>query len=764
MGHSWRRFCLFLVASVTAAHGAISSVSDSFQIDGPLVADPIEKYFGQVAAASNCFLFAWLDAREGVYGARIELDGTTTNTVGTRLSGVVDGRFPEFDLASDGDTFLAVWRSILATNAGIRGTLIDNNGNPLPGELLISTNVDAQSVVVTAYGSGYFVAWLEPVGNYQAIRGARITTAGQALDTNGFLITQYTWVNKPIQVAGHGETVLIGYSKAISYPPNVSDAWAVLVTLGEQVRVGQPFAVSSEPSPQEVEAIAWWRDQFLVVWSTISEGSFQNTLRGSFVDSLGRVFTAPLNYTESDQDFSISHVTLAVTSTGGVLGWRSDWIGSRRPSEWRSTELTSNAVAIITSPFPVLPDLPVIDIASGLNYYPSSWPHELAATGDTLFLNRNARSYFVRTAQGTLVTNENFIKSTPNQTDAAIASNGREYFVVWADSRCLTNWYLFGRRFTTNGEPLEADAFLIDSHPIYMINPGAEGDNWIGKPAIASCRRDYLFLMLVKYHHIYGKRILRDGTVLDGYLELTETATASQPSIAANRQCYLAVWSSYSNERAGDIQARLISADGRLGPVLLLEDTEADATAPLVGSSGHDFLVVWNERSGFYTSISGAIVSSSGKIQKLDRLSIPFGYSSALAGNVNGYIRLATISPFYVEEQVFATPIRRSSTILAGFGIATNTDQTLWSPSLAANGTRAFAAWHENNSSLTSIVSAAEFRLDGKVFPRTIGTIPANQGYGMTTVSMAGQTSMLVTESWGMSGRKTLSGHIVHFR
>lgn len=730
-------------------HAAIQSVSDPFQIDGTIVPHVSHKYLGQVAAASNCFLFAWLDLREGyqprVYGARIELDGTTSNMVGTRLSGALQERFPEreLDLASDGRGFLAVWHSVISTNAGIRASLIDNNGVPAIDELIMSTNANARTVQVAACAGGYFVVWLEPKGFNQILRGARVASSGHVLDRGGFAITDVAWSDSPIKVAAYNNTVLIGYSL------NERNALAVTVHLGDSVRVDRPFFIASGL----IEATAWWHGKFLVVCSQ-TQALYQDTLRGFFVDLSGTVSPAPLDYSEAAEQSSIWHVTLVAGATGGVLGWRSQWAASVRPSEWRSVALNSNAAVVASSPFPSF------ETASMWNYYPHWWPLEIAVAGETLFLHKDALSYFVRTAEGTLVTNRTFIKGTPNQSNAAIASNGRDYLVVWADTRWVTNWFLFGRRFRSSGDPLDAVSFQLDPHPVHIRNSRFSHEDWQGRPALASCRGDYMLLMFTGYHHIYGKRILGNGAIEDGYLEITQTATASQPDIAAGRHGYLAAWSSYSNERAGDIQARFIAPDGTVGPLFLLEDTETDAVDPLVAAVGDDFLIVWKQRSQMRQVLNAALVPRTGAIRHFANINFPLGRSSALAAGANSYIWLTTRSRIYGQEELFISTLRRSGSGVDGFTIATNFEQTFALPTIAARGTRALAVWHEYHWPTSDII-IAEVTADRAVFPRSIGVIDASEAAGFTQVAIARATSMLVTESHGPSGRQTLSGRVI---
>jgi hypothetical protein len=733
-----------------SAGAAIQTVTPPFQIDTTLVAHVAYRYQAQVAAASNCFLMAWLDLRDTydyfprVYGARIERDGTTTNFTGTPLSNPFHESWPNwgFDLASDGQTFLAVWHSESPANSGIHGVLIGNEAIPASPELILTTNVAAKAVAVTAYEGGYFVAWTEPRAGLRWLLGARVTSLGNVIDPNGIPLTRVKWDDSPVKLAGQGNSIVAAFSHWVGSPTDGADAVAVVITVGETVTASAPLALATGPQQQTVEAVASWHGRFLVVWQGDFPGSADGGIWGSFVMPEAEA-SAPFRIWGDDSH--ISGVSIVPTQDGGLMAWRATWSTPSR-TEWRSSALDRNGSFLNQTPFPFV------------SLRATPYPLELAAHSEVVIVPRNAGSIMIAAPGREVVYNDNFIRSTPNQTSAAIASNGKQYMVIWADDRWKTNWFLFGRRFDWRGSPLDAQSFQLD--------PGAYGsgsmENWIGRPVLASCGKSYLILLRNQYRHIYGKRIFNDGSVADHYLEITPTATAGEPALAGSKDRFLAVWESRVNADF-DIQARWISPNGGMGPLLELESTTADARHPAVAAVGRDFLVIWTHRtSSFVNRFHGALVSGKGVIEQPGELNLPSNGNYELGTHQRQYLFVSTANPDYGVNGILGAFIDRKGQVVHTETFYTNRNTTLVPPAVGSTKARSLVVWHDATSTNTTIW-ASEITARGAVHaPMMLGeeadyvTLPA--------VSLATSASaMIVTESYGPSQRRTLSGRVVRF-
>src|SRR5438034_8761506 len=124
-------------------------------------------------------------------------------------------------VAGNGNGYFVVWadkRSYSATEYDIYGARVSSTGDVLdPGGIPICTDPGRQTSPRIAFdGQQYLVVWEDDrestpdYGTYQ-IYGARVTTAGQVLDSNGFKITANRVTRTGPAVASNGKGFFVAW-------------------------------------------------------------------------------------------------------------------------------------------------------------------------------------------------------------------------------------------------------------------------------------------------------------------------------------------------------------------------------------------------------------------------------------------------------------------------------------------------------------------------------------------------------------------------
>jgi len=176
------------------------------------------------AFVDTTYLVVWEDYRSGatqkIYGTRVTRSGRLLDSAGIRISHA-DSRRPA--VAADGTDFLVVWEELRGSPSGEDicaarvtegGVLLDTSG------VVLSEARYAQSEPSVCYGAGcYFIAWQDARNSAFQIYCARVSPAGQVLDTAGILVTPTGREFLPSVASGDS-----GFLVAWQHKP--SDQWA----------------------------------------------------------------------------------------------------------------------------------------------------------------------------------------------------------------------------------------------------------------------------------------------------------------------------------------------------------------------------------------------------------------------------------------------------------------------------------------------------------------------------------------------------------
>jgi len=210
------------------------------------------------------------------------------------------------------------------------------------------------------------------------------------------------------------------------------------------------------------------------------------------------------------------------------------------------------------------------------------------------------------------------------QRSPAVAFDGTNYLVVWADCR---NVYtrgidIYGARVSPQGIVLDPNGFPI-----------SRADSNQDYPAIAFGNSNYLVVWLDDRNggSIYGARVSPNGTVLDpnGILISQNfvggASNAYRPAVAFDGVNWFVVWVDRRNGN-WDIYGARVSQNGEvLDPNgIPISTTQDHEFSPSIIFGTSDYLVCWERRfSDISYHIYGALIGRNGTvIRQIDRISL----------------------------------------------------------------------------------------------------------------------------------------------
>ena len=199
--------------------------------------------------------------------------------------------------------------------------------------------------------------------------------------------------------------------------------------------------------------------------------------------------------------------------------------------------------------------------------------------------------------------------TTWTQTEPAAAAGDSGFFLVWNSSRSIGT-IVQGGRFGADGRPLDSLPIDFTSDTLF---------DW--HPAIASNGRDYLVVWCGEQPNgtgqdLYGARVSGAGILLDtmSFLICRTAAGLSQPAVAFTGDRYLVVWTDQRGRF--DIYAARVLRDGTvLDPNGFPVAADApDNRDPAVATDGSRFMVVWSRMAGNDYDLYAAIVDTGGPV------------------------------------------------------------------------------------------------------------------------------------------------------
>jgi large repetitive protein len=219
----------------------------------------------------------------------------------------------------------------------------------------------------------------------------------------------------------------------------------------------------------------------------------------------------------------------------------------------------------------------------------------------------------------------------------AVASNGVDYLVTWQDTRVPTDPQIYGSRVASFGFIYDPDGIAITSAPAAPA-----------QPAVASNGTDYFVTwadnrnLATTSSDIYGARVdMLAGTVLDpsGLPISTAVGVQNAAAIAWNGSFYLAAWEdSRSGTGETEVYATRLGSDGSVidGSGFVVATSGMNQILPAVASNGTDFLVTWQHHSSA-TSVeihAGRVSSMGVALDPTDIIIVPDAPGTVLMPSV----------------------------------------------------------------------------------------------------------------------------------
>jgi hypothetical protein len=491
-----------------------------------------------VAFGGTNYLVVWGDTRSGwgaTYCARVSVSGSVLDSTGI---GVGDG--PELggapSVASDGNIYLVVWDAgendcfgyygdILGRRVSQSGTLIDST------RLVISDAAGGQMNAAAVFnGTDYVVVWTDHRDGYfidNDIYASRVSPSGIVRDPDGIMITSLTSKQQfPAIASNSGGGCLVVWEDW----DRGFDIWGARVDSFGVVLDPDAIAISTAAASQTAPVAAFDGTNYMLVWTEERAG---DEIYGSRVSSSGDVLdqqAIPIAAAPGTQWFP----DICFGASQFVVVWQ------RYSGEQIYGARVSSSVAVLDSAGILLSGFTnwgewYPDVAfDGTNYF-TVWHEPRSVPPAVVGVRLSPLGEVVGPGIG-LPASAGSYDSPP-----AIAFDGTNYLVVWADERNWPGRDVYCARVNPSGQILDPDGSAISTAREHQFDPAVafDGDNyfvvWTDSRAgsYESGTRD-----------IYGARITPSGTVIDtaGIVISNSSGAQVAPSIAFDGTNYLVVW------------------------------------------------------------------------------------------------------------------------------------------------------------------------------------------------------------------------------
>jgi hypothetical protein len=428
-----------------------------------------------VAFDDTDFFVAWPDDRAGdaIYGARVTTSGIVLDTAGIPLSTGEGGRAHPAAVF-DGANLFVVWTdgrgnwydNIYGTRVTAAGVVLDSAG------IIVSTGSYAQSAPSAAFdGENYLAVWEDGrTGGAPGICGARVMPSGVVLDSIAIPISSAESLQWQPAVASDRQDFLVvwagwrGGDEPDVYGARVTPAGEVLDTAG--------FIISSTPEEQQEPAIAFDGQNYLVVWQDQRGGGGNDDIYGARVTPTGVVLDSSGIAISLHAASGEYQPAVAFDGRDFFVTWRAvdnagygDIYGARVTPE--GSVLDSEGIAISTA---------AADEASPALAFDGE---DILAVWQTRYNSHGICGARI-SPDGVVLDSAYIVISTGTDDDLypVLVFDGGSYLVVWQDSRGGTNVDLYGARVSPDGEVFDEGLVVSQGgnqvYPVLVRGPGSQ--------------------------------------------------------------------------------------------------------------------------------------------------------------------------------------------------------------------------------------------------------------------------------------------------
>lgn len=454
------------------------------------------------------------------------------------------------------------------------------------------------------------------------------------------------------------------------------------------------LAISTAAGSQLEPCLAWNGTEYLVAWHDYRSDA-GNDIYGARVSASGTVTETsgfPISTETNDQ----IEASVASDGTDWFVAW-TDW--RTDPPSIYGTPVTAAGGVSLSSGLEIasasVAQTPAV-ASNGTDY--------LVVWADFADSDSNVRGARV-SAAGTLLGASVLAISAQaeiNESMPSVASLGADYLVVWQDLRNDSVWSVYGARVTSAGAVSDASGFAV-----------ATGDAAKHAPCVTSSGTNYFAVWTDELRDerdidVIGARITSAGSVSDSAGIVVSTGTNQQfgPSVASNGTDYLVAW---EDSRAGDpdVYAVRVSTDGDVldASGISVSTATGAQTNPRVASDGADYLVVWQDRrSGTMDEVYATRVSALGTVSEAAGIAIETGHATyapaSVASNGTDYF-VVWGDDRTTEIGIYGARVTSEGDVSDPSGIDIAMGRG-FEPSVASNGTDYLVVWEDPRNSVAT--------------------------------------------------------------
>ena len=379
-----------------------------------------------MAFGDSLFLVAWNDTRNGdrstIYAARITESGVLLDTNGFAVMTPHDAQVLP-SVAHDGTDFLVTWQEGPVLNSDILAARVASTGAVLDtSAILVSDAARDQTRPRAVFAdSSYFVAWEDSRSGTPDVYCARVTSAGQVIDTTGIHVAEGIGPTfAPAIAIGNGQLLVAWQSGEDDTTPHgingsrISTSGEVLDSASFLIAANLRKKYTKQDSPNAVLGDSSW----LVVWTDYRPDTLHTCIYAMRLSSEG----SPLD-----------GAAIRISSGDGD-GWspRAAFDGSNYLIVWQdSSSARCNIHGRRLSRSGVLLDTSDVPIASSSN----------------------------------------------REGSPAVVYDGTNYLVVWQELMS-DGFHICGRRVSSQGAVLDTQRIYISVEPGGISPAVASGDSW----------------------------------------------------------------------------------------------------------------------------------------------------------------------------------------------------------------------------------------------------------------------------------------------
>ena len=315
------------------------------------------------------------------------------------------------------------------------------------------------------------------------------------------------------------------------------------------------------------------------------------------------------------------------------------------------------------------------------------------------------------------------------QTRPAVACDGTNYLVVWADQRGDTS-DVYATRVTPAGCVLDPAGIAVSAAAGFQ-----------GEPAVTFDGTDYLVVWTDLRNgesDIYGARVTRDGMLVDttGLALVAIAGEQTAPAVVYDGTNVLLVWGDTRNDILGDVYGARVTAGGTVldSAGFVVSAASNWQGSPGIAVSRNEGLVVWHDmRVGTDVDVYGARITSAGEV--LD----PSGIAISTLTNNQWFPKVAFDGTSYLvvwvdaagHGNIFGGRVGTDGAVLDPQGFLISFDgEYEASPAVTFDGSHNAVVWYDLRAGAVGLdiyaarVDGAGVVLDPQSIPVSTAAIP----------------------------------------